>query len=54
MTMATMARREYLSRIGVPRRDVVLQQPLEDIDDPVANDIPVVGHGTVPVDTTGD
>jgi hypothetical protein len=35
---------------------VVPQQPLEDIDVPVADDIPVVGHGTVlvPVGTTGD
>jgi len=35
---------------------VVLQQPLEDVDVPVADDIAVAGHGTVlvPVGTTGD
>jgi hypothetical protein len=42
--------------MGVPPECVVLQQPLEDVDVPVADDIPVVGHGTVlvPVGTTGD
>jgi hypothetical protein len=50
-----MARREYFRRIGVPRKGVVLQQPLENIDVPVADGIPVVGHGTVlvPVETVG-
>jgi hypothetical protein len=41
--------------MGLPPECVVLQQPLEDVDVPVADDIPVVGHGTllVPVGTTG-
>jgi hypothetical protein len=34
-----------------PEKGVALQQPLEDVDDPVADDIPVVGHGTVLVPT---
>ena len=29
-----------------------LQQPLEDVDGPVADEIPVVGHGTLPVGVT--
>jgi hypothetical protein len=42
--------------MGVPPECVVLQQPLEDVDVPVADDIAVAGHGTVlvPVGTTGD